>query len=71
MGTIPIIITESSTKILIFLVFSLTKSKTKIEISGGINLSNIHQYADLKIDYIAIGALIHSAKFFDFSLEIN
>ena len=47
------------------------KSKTKIEISGGINLSNIHQYADLKIDYIAIGALIHSAKFFDFSLEIN
>jgi len=48
-----------------------SKSKTKIEISGGINLSNIHQYADLKIDYIAIGALIHSAKFFDFSLEIN
>ena len=47
------------------------KSKTKIEISGGINLSNIHQYTDLNIDYIAIGALIHSAKFFDFSLEIN
>ena len=48
-----------------------SKSKTKIEISGGINLSNIHQYADLNIDYIALGALIHSAKFFDFSLEIN
>ena len=48
-----------------------SKSKTKIEISGGINLSNIHQYTDLNIDYIAIGALIHSAKFFDFSLEIN
>ncbi len=47
------------------------KSKTKIEISGGINLSNIHQYKDLNIDYIAIGALIPSANFFDFSLEIN
>ena len=46
-------------------------SKSKIEISGGINISNIEQYSHLNIDYIAIGALIHSAKFFDFSLEIN
>ena len=47
------------------------KAKAKIEISGGINIKNIDQYADLNIDYIAIGALIHSAKFFDLSLEIN
>tara|TARA_Y100001970_G_scaffold279193_1_gene386095 strand:- start:1049 stop:1915 length:867 start_codon:yes stop_codon:yes gene_type:complete len=50
---------------------SKLKSKSKIEISGGINLTNIEQYADYDIDYIAIGALIHSAKFFDFSLEIS
>jgi len=43
----------------------------KIEISGNINIANIDQYSNLNIDYIAIGALIHSASFFDFSLELN
>ena len=43
----------------------------KIEISGGINLNNISDYKNLDIDFIAIGAITHSAKFLDISMELN
>ncbi|MHA1575377.1 MAG: carboxylating nicotinate-nucleotide diphosphorylase [Alphaproteobacteria bacterium] len=48
----------------------LIGKKSKIEISGGITLKNIADYKDLEIDYISIGALTHSVKALDFSLEI-
>lgn len=43
----------------------------KIEISGGVNLNNISDYKNLNIDFIAIGAITHSAKFLDISMELN
>lgn len=43
---------------------------TKIEVSGGINLSNINKYSSLDIDYISIGDLTHSVNASDLSLEI-
>lgn len=42
-----------------------------IEISGGINEKNIEQYLKLKPDRISIGALTHSYKSVDISLEIK
>jgi len=48
----------------------LNKEKFKIEISGGVNESNISQYGKLKgIDYISSGSLTHSAKAIDLSLN--
>ena len=48
----------------------LNKQKFKIEISGGVNESNIRQYGKLKgIDYISSGSLTHSAKAIDLSLN--
>lgn len=41
-----------------------------IEVSGGINLSNIYEYAVAKPDVISIGSLTHSVQAIDFSLEI-
>lgn len=41
-----------------------------IEISGGVNLDNIDNYAKLKPDVISLGYLTHSSKSIDFSLEI-
>jgi nicotinate-nucleotide pyrophosphorylase (carboxylating) len=41
-----------------------------IEVSGGISLDNIKDYASAEPDIISIGALTHSAKAIDFSLEI-
>ncbi|MEW6482509.1 MAG: carboxylating nicotinate-nucleotide diphosphorylase [bacterium] len=43
----------------------------KIEVSGGINLSNIEDIARFNPDIISIGALTHSAKALDVSLEIK
>lgn len=46
------------------------REKVKIEVSGGITPENIEEYAGLDIDVISLGALTHSVKNFDVSLEI-
>jgi nicotinate-nucleotide pyrophosphorylase (carboxylating) len=47
------------------------RDQVKIEISGGINLQNVIDYAKLKPDIISIGYLTHSAPSLDFSLRIR
>jgi nicotinate-nucleotide pyrophosphorylase (carboxylating) len=44
--------------------------KVLIEISGGINNETILDYAKAKIDIISLGAITHSVKALDISLEI-
>jgi nicotinate-nucleotide pyrophosphorylase (carboxylating) len=39
------------------------------EASGGINLSNIEEYAATGVDYISCGAIIHQARSLDMSLK--
>jgi len=46
------------------------KKKVKLEASGGVTLKNIRQIAATGVDYISVGALTHSARAIDFSLEI-
>jgi nicotinate-nucleotide pyrophosphorylase (carboxylating) len=46
------------------------RDKIVIEVSGGITLDNINQYASSKPDIISIGSLTHSFQAIDFSLEI-
>jgi nicotinate-nucleotide pyrophosphorylase (carboxylating) len=43
---------------------------TKLEASGGITLENIKKYAATGVDIISIGALTHSVKSTDISLEV-
>jgi len=50
---------------------ALGKNKLKFEASGGITLKNIRQIAATGVDYISIGALTHSARAIDFSLEMT
>jgi nicotinate-nucleotide pyrophosphorylase (carboxylating) len=50
---------------------ALGKKKVKFEASGGINLKNIHQIAATGVDAISIGALTHSPRAIDFSLELT
>ncbi len=45
--------------------------RVKTEASGGITPENIRQVAMTGVDYISIGALTHSARALDFSLEIG
>ena len=44
--------------------------KSKIEVSGGINLTSIKKLQDLEIDFISIGALTHSVKAVDIGLDV-
>lgn len=44
--------------------------KTKIEVSGGVNLKNIKKFRNLNIDFISIGSLTHSVRAIDIGLDI-
>ncbi len=49
----------------------IVAGQTKLEASGGISLSNAKAYADSGVDYIAIGALTHSAAVLDIGLDLR
>lgn len=42
-----------------------------IEVSGGVNLTNVRAYAEAGVDYVAIGALTHSAPAADLTLLVD
>jgi nicotinate-nucleotide pyrophosphorylase (carboxylating) len=48
---------------------SLIGHRFETEASGGINLTNIEDYARTGVDYISVGALIHQARSLDLSLK--
>jgi len=48
----------------------MSNTKAVLEVSGGITTGNIEQYASTGIDMISVGALTHSVKSIDVSLEI-
>jgi len=49
----------------------LIKGRSLIEASGGINLGNVRAVAETGVDFISIGAITHSAKALDISLELK
>lgn len=48
----------------------LIKGKAHVEVSGGITLENVREYAATGVDSISIGALTHSAPAVDISLDV-
>ncbi len=52
-------------------VVSLVAGRVKIEASGGITLANVQAAAGTGVDVISIGALTHSSKALDISLELE
>jgi len=52
-------------------VVSLLPSQVKTEASGGITLANVHAAAMTGVNTISIGALTHSPKALDISLELE
>src|SRR3989440_2078137 len=47
------------------------KKKGKFEARGGVTLKNVRQIAATGVDYISVGALTHSARAIDMSLELT
>ena len=50
---------------------SIVAGQTKLEASGGITLDKARSYAETGVDFLAIGALTHSAKNFDIGLDVR
>jgi nicotinate-nucleotide pyrophosphorylase (carboxylating) len=48
---------------------ALIGERFETEASGGINLSNVEDYARTGVDYVSIGALIHQARSLDLSMK--
>lgn len=48
----------------------MAKGRVLLEVSGGINLENVEVVAKTGVDFISIGALTHSARAVDISMEI-
>ncbi|MGQ9631897.1 MAG: carboxylating nicotinate-nucleotide diphosphorylase [bacterium] len=49
----------------------LVDGRALLEASGGVNEGNVRAVAETGVDYISIGALTHSAKAMDLSLEVK
>ena len=62
---------QDAQKTIVYLKICGLREKILIEISGGVNISNIEDYASTLPDMISIGSLTHSSKSVDFSMEIN
>jgi nicotinate-nucleotide pyrophosphorylase (carboxylating) len=50
---------------------SIVAGATKLEASGGITLDNAKEYALTGVQFLAIGALTHSAPVFDIGLDLR
>jgi nicotinate-nucleotide pyrophosphorylase (carboxylating) len=50
---------------------SLVGRRVPLEVSGGIHLENVRDYAMAGVDFISVGALTHSFKAADISLELR
>ncbi|MEK6590953.1 MAG: nicotinate-nucleotide diphosphorylase (carboxylating), partial [Nitrospinota bacterium] len=49
----------------------LINKEALVEVSGRVNLENVTEIAATGVDYISIGALTHSARAVDISMEIR
>jgi len=52
-------------------VVKMVKGRALLEASGGITLDNVRSVAETGVDLISVGALTHSAKALDISLELE
>lgn len=52
-------------------VVAMARGRCLIEASGGVTLANVRSIAEAGVDLISVGALTHSAKALDISLELG
>ena len=66
-----IILLDNMTPLEIKTAVSLINGSALVEASGGITLDTVYDIASTGVDFISVGALTHSPKAADFSLEIS
>lgn len=68
-GKVDVIMLDNFKPAQITEALKIIDGKYQTEASGGINISNIEEYADTGVDFISSGAIIHQAKSLDLSLK--
>jgi nicotinate-nucleotide pyrophosphorylase (carboxylating) len=48
----------------------LVGGRAELEASGGVTLETVRELAETGVDFVSVGALTHSARFLDVSLEV-
>lgn len=71
MGDIDLVLLDNMKPTDIREAIALGKNRVKFEASGGVNLKNVRRIAATGVDYISVGALTHSARAIDLSLELT
>jgi nicotinate-nucleotide pyrophosphorylase (carboxylating) len=49
----------------------LVAGRAKVELSGGINLDGVRNYAETGADFVSVGAITHSARAVDISFRLE
>jgi nicotinate-nucleotide pyrophosphorylase (carboxylating) len=49
----------------------LVRGRAMLEASGGITLDSVRSVAETGVDFISVGAVTHSARALDISLELQ
>lgn len=70
-GKADVILLDNMTPQMVREAVALVKGRALVEVSGGITLKNVRDFAAAGPDFISIGALTHSAPATDFSLELQ
>jgi len=65
-----VILLDNMTPALLTRAVALTGGRAKLEASGGVTLENVRAIAETGVDFVSIGALTHSAKAIDVSMEV-
>ncbi|HNT34865.1 MAG TPA: carboxylating nicotinate-nucleotide diphosphorylase [bacterium] len=67
---VDIILLDNMTPAIVRDAVEVIAGMAEVEVSGGITLENVHDYAITGIDRVSIGSLTHSVHALDMSLEI-
>ena len=69
-GGADVLLLDNMPPCLVKKAVDLVKGRAHTEVSGGITLENVREYAATGVDSISIGALTHSAPAVDISLDV-
>jgi nicotinate-nucleotide pyrophosphorylase (carboxylating) len=69
-GGADVVMLDNMDDVMIRKAVELTAGRVPLEVSGGVTLDRLPRLAKLGVDFVSMGALTHSARAMDLSLEI-
>jgi nicotinate-nucleotide pyrophosphorylase (carboxylating) len=70
-GGADVVMLDNMDDVMIRKAVEITAGRVPLEVSGGVTLDRLPRLAKLGVDFVSMGALTHSARAMDLSLEIS